>query len=528
MGIPFFYRQIVLRDQKNLICNVGGCDRLFLDYNSIIHMCAGNIIGKSDAYVEEDIFKEIFEYTMQLTKICVPKSMLYVAIDGVAPRSKIQQQRKRRYLSAYRNDIVYKFKDRNNIQYVKWDSNAITPGTPFMGRLCSYLESRFGSVKGQYKIIFSGAGEEGEGEQKIFDYIKNNVIEDGVDVVYGLDADLIMLSLCSPSASTIYLMREGQNFMNHMTDYKYLKIGALKASVSKYLYDSQELKFMYDYVFICFMLGNDFLPNLSCLKIKSGGIDVICEIYKQVVAGETMILKSDEGEYSINYKLLIEFLEILSTREEKLLKEITEQFYDSKEHIKSYSSKLDKFIQELEAYPTIHKFPLVIDPGHDNMWKTNYYHHLFDSHCNETVKSICENYLEGLMWTTNYYFNGKFDKSWYYRYNYAPCVADLHKFAKSLGEDKFYETTARLKTMNGRLINQDTQVLMVLPPSSKELLAPPLQKIMFDVSLGCAHYFPVTFCLTSYLKSHLWECSPVIPNVDSELIIKAYEKLMTR
>lgn len=526
MGIPFFYRQIVLRDQKNLICNVGGCDRLFLDYNSIIHMCAGNVISKSEEYIEQDIFKEIFDYTLKLATICVPTSMLYVAIDGVAPRSKIQQQRKRRYLSAYRNDIVNKFKEKNDIAYVKWDSNAITPGTPFMRRLSDYLETCFKSCKVKYQIVFSSADQEGEGEQKIFDYMKANESK-GIDVVYGLDADLIMLSLCSPSSSSIYLMREGQNFMNHMTDYRFLNIGALRTSVSKHLYDSSEIKFMYDYVFICFLLGNDFLPNLSCLKIKSGGIDVICDIYKHIYQGDTIIYKDEQEAFCVNYKLLIAFLELLSNKEEQLMKDVTEHFYDSREHMKTYTSKLDKFVQELESYPTIHKFPLVIDPSHDSMWKTSYYNNLFDSHCNETVNSICENYLEGLSWTVNYYFNGVFDKSWYYRYNYAPCVVDLHKFAKTLGEDMFVGKLEKLKKTSGRLITQKIQVLMVLPPSSKDLLDDVLRKIMFDVNLGCAHYYPITFCLTSYLKSHLWECSPVIPNIDTELVISAYEKLMT-
>lgn len=526
MGIPFFYRQIVLRDQKNLICNVGGCDRLFLDYNSIIHMCAGNMIGKADELIEDDLFREIFNYTLQLTKVCVPKKLLYVAIDGVAPRSKIQQQRKRRYLSAYRNDIINKFKEKHDISYVKWDSNCITPGTPFMGRLCAYLNYAFKSCKSNFEIIFSDASEEGEGEQKIYNYIKANNKE-GHDVIYGLDADLIMLSLCCPSTSSIYLMREGQNFMTHMTDYKYLNIGALRLSVSKYLYDSNEVKFMYDYVFICFILGNDFLPNVSCLKIKSGGIDVICDIYKKLYTGESMIYESD-GRFCINYKFLVSFLEMLSLQEEQLMKEVTDQFYDSKEHPKTYTSKLDKFIQDLESYPVINKFPLVIDPSHDNMWKTNYYHNLFDSHCNETVKSICENYMEGLIWTVNYYLNGTFDKSWYYRYNYAPCVTDLHKFIKSIGQDEFDRIFNRLKITSGPEITPDIQVLMVLPPSSKDLLNSSLTKIMFDVNLGCAHFYPTGFCLTSYLKSHLWECNPVIPNVDSDLIIAAYEKLMTK
>ena len=157
MGIPFYYRHIIQKDQRQLLCNVASCDRLFLDFNSIIHASAGNVISKFRDVnnLELEIFKEVFNHTMHITTICPPKDLLYVAIDGVAPRSKIQQQRKRRFLSAYRNDIVNKFKENNNIRYLKWDSNAITPGTDFMKNLNIYLNNRFSNMELNFKVIIA-------------------------------------------------------------------------------------------------------------------------------------------------------------------------------------------------------------------------------------------------------------------------------------------------------------------------------------------------------------------------------------
>jgi len=521
MGIPFYYRHIIQRQQKTLLCNVGGCDGLFLDFNSIIHSCAGSVISKfTGDNIEEAIFTEICTHTKYIASVCPPQKLLFVAIDGVAPRSKIQQQRKRRYISAYRNDIVNKFKDNNNIRYTQWDSNCITPGTSFMKRLYDFLKEH---LVLSCNVIISGANEPGEGEHKIFEYIRKEK-SDGVNVIYGLDADLIMLSMCCETDSRIYLMREGSNFSSKETEFKFLDIANLQVCISKYICDKESKAFMYDYVFICFLLGNDFLPNLPCLKIKLGAIDMIMEIYKEVY--EAIGANCIHENNTINYEFVCMFFEKLCAKENDLLKQVTKQFYDSPNVNKTFTSKLEKFTHELDNYPSINKFPLVINPEEDTSWRNSYYHHLFGCHQHEIVNAICANYIQGLVWTCNYYFNNQFDKLWYYRYNYAPCSSDIYKYLKSLSAEKLSNLHDKLKRDSSNIIiNEHMQLLMVLPPLSKDLLDKSLQKIMTDVTYGCSHLYPKKFCLTSYLKHYLWECSPVIPNVDLAKLKSAYEKV---
>jgi len=63
-------------------------------------------------------------------------------------------------------------------------------------------------------IVVSGSDIPGEGEHKVFEYIReHNEIEDQKTVIYGLDADLIMLTINNLSyCKNMYLFRETPDF----------------------------------------------------------------------------------------------------------------------------------------------------------------------------------------------------------------------------------------------------------------------------------------------------------------------------
>lgn len=72
-------------------------DNMYLDMNGIIHNCSHP--DYSDPHfriTEEKIFSDIFHYIGILFQIIKPKKLFFMAIDGVAPRAKMNQQRGRR------------------------------------------------------------------------------------------------------------------------------------------------------------------------------------------------------------------------------------------------------------------------------------------------------------------------------------------------------------------------------------------------------------------------------------------------
>lgn len=71
---------------------------LFL--KGIIHTSTHNNTESFDA-TEGEMMRAIFAALELLVEIARPKKLLFVSVDGVAPRAKMNQQRQRRFKSAY-------------------------------------------------------------------------------------------------------------------------------------------------------------------------------------------------------------------------------------------------------------------------------------------------------------------------------------------------------------------------------------------------------------------------------------------
>jgi len=81
-----------------------------------------------------------------------------------------------------------------------------------------------------------------------------------------------------------------------------------------------------DFVLLCFLVGNDFLPHLPGLDIRVGGIDILLGFYKKTL-GKLKGYLTDQNEVNLeNFEL---FLKDLGRVEFELLKKLEENSYQN-------------------------------------------------------------------------------------------------------------------------------------------------------------------------------------------------------
>ena len=279
MGIPSYFSYIVKNHPdilKQIQLNKLKVDNFYLDCNSIIYDVIHNIDFKTIKEEETDlIIKNVFVKIDEYTNIIKPTANLFIAFDGVAPVAKLDQQRERRYKSLFQSKIsrsIYK-----GAKPDPWNTSAITPGTKFMNKLNEKVKAYYNDPK-KYNlknIIVSTSSNYGEGEHKIFDYVRHFPDQHNIDtttVIYGLDADLIMLGINHiPVCNNIYLFRETPHFIQsinselepnkeYMLDLPELARNiTLDMNNGEELNSEQKINRLYDYIFMCFFLGNDFV-----------------------------------------------------------------------------------------------------------------------------------------------------------------------------------------------------------------------------------------------------------------------------
>ena len=178
--------------------------------NGVIHNCShGAGTDTNTRMTEEEMMAKVFAYLDHIYRMVRPKKLLYMAIYGVAPIAKMNQQRSRRFRSAKEAEEAKAealAKGEPEAQGEPFDSNCITPGTEFMARLTEHLKFYVRKKQTEdvawmnVKVILSGHEVRGEGEHKIMEYIRWERLKPDYDAnmshcLYGLDADLIMLAL---------------------------------------------------------------------------------------------------------------------------------------------------------------------------------------------------------------------------------------------------------------------------------------------------------------------------------------------
>jgi 5'-3' exonuclease len=522
MGIPSYFSYIV-KNHSNIIRKLSSnpikVDNLYLDCNSIIYdafykMDISTITENISNIIISNVITNIKEYIHCLN----PTNLVFIAFDGVAPLAKIEQQRCRRFKSVYQNSVSKKINKNTDVD--KWNTTLITPGTIFMNTLNKNIAKAFKNPKEFQlnQIIVSGSNIYGEGEHKIFQYIRNNANEDinKNTIIYGLDADLIMLAINHlPITPNIYLFRETPEFIKSIqpdlepNENYILDIPELSNAITMDMNNGEELTTkqqknrIYDYIFLCFFLGNDFMPHFPALNIRTGGIHKILQAYKTTIGNTNENLTDGTIIYWKNVSKLVTFL---AENEEVFFKE-EHKLRDKKEKYKLPNITPEDQINVFMNIPTFERsMERYINPYKIN-WQTRYYKSLFNIEINSELREkISMNYLEGLEWTMKYYTTGCPDWRWKYNYAYPPLLQDLLHFIP-------YHNVDLISNKPENPVTDLVQLSYVLPKQFLHFLPKNLEKSIIAEKY---HWYKKDCDFIWAYCKYFWESHPKLPEIDIE------------
>ena len=264
MGIKHFYTWFKKHNADAITKTLLPITHLLIDMNGIIHESA-QYVYKYGAYEDQKrllkpfttlpsihvLTNEIKSRVIEIVSTIQPSDIIYLAIDGVAPMSKQNQQRQRRF--------------RTTITPNGFDSNNITAGTAFMKSVSNLLQPTGLWLRTKARVILSTDDKPGEGEHKLVDYIRHDLSSNAMYCIVGLDADLIMLGLLLQDT----LKKYGSNVCifrdNWIIDFNKVRLPV----------DPKE------FVVLGCLVGNDFLPSIPSISIRDGGFDFILDLYKR-------------------------------------------------------------------------------------------------------------------------------------------------------------------------------------------------------------------------------------------------------
>lgn len=478
MGVPGFFRYILRNQQlKESIVyeNINkDIDILYFDFNCLIHPCAAKVRSqnknwKSLSTLENLIHEEVIAYTEHIIEFVNPIYGIFIGIDGVCPMGKVIQQRERRYKTVIEFEKLNKLKKKFDVEIEKyWCTSKISPCTSFMISLEKKLLAK---LKKKYKnrhVWFSTSGTPGEGEHKIIHHIKS-LKENKNVAIYGLDADLIFLSL-SLRKNNVLLIRESQQVDKNAknSEFTWVDMDIFKKEIMIKMNSSKENSVV-DFIFLCFLVGNDFISKIPTLNIYKNAIPFLIFEYNKNKKNFANKFLVNETTLQINFGFFKEMLHSISVRESFYLQK---QYIEYRDRSFPQNQKFEnKYKKELYIYERVldHSDDLQLKGKNILEDKKVYYSRFFN--VGRDIQSIIKNYIKTLEWCLHYYFKSVISWDFHYLYHHTPFASDILQFLKSESiesKNKF--------TLSQPLLPVE-QLILIIPLKDKNIIPKSFYKI---------------------------------------------------
>jgi 5'-3' exonuclease len=282
----------------------------------------------------------------------------------------------------------------------------------------------------------------------------------------------------------------------------------------------KEIDFSNDLIFICFLLGNDFLPHFPSINIHNDGLDELIESYMKTL----LVLKYPliEGNVKINNVFFQMMIEDMGIKEEEYFKY---NHNDSMNKIKRRRCfEEDAFKKDMWELNNLKNVEVndTINLGKDekDVWKYRYYqeHFKLTGKQDKFIDDLAKLYINGIKWITEYYFFECPDWRWSYPCHHAPFISDIAKYMKDNNVD-----LNQIQFTPNKHVPIMSQLVSVLPPACKYYLPESYHHLASDSPIE--DMFPAKVQVDSLYKSQRYQCVPLIPYLDINRVLKATANL---
>jgi len=468
MGIPAYYKKLIHTVPGLVSVHGHRVSWVFMALNSLIYHCIP-FVPIETVDIESALIMEVVRYTKEVVKEVSPSKGVYIAIDGVVPMAKMRQQRLRRFKSVW--EKAMQSRQEKAMATPKWDTNAITPGTVFMKNLAAALQV----ICDEKGWILSSSDHPGEGEHKLMAQWRTGRFK-GTDIaVYGMDADLIVLSLLGQTQNAlgkIWLFRETPG---ETIGFEWFSIDLLKS----WILQGRPAHFIVTYCFAMSVLGNDFLPSSLGLKLRDGGHDELLRCLTMPLIDE---------DYGIVEENVFELFRVLSLSEHHRITR-----YVQKKQRMAYNAVDTGFGENNWPLTQIETCLLKDD------WSAEYWRLVGGD-----PVDVCTEYVKGIKWIWAYYTGQAVCFNWFYPYSLPPTWSSLVQ----MGPSSLQIDTLSQVYMQAEDIRPVEQLSLVLPLESWSLIPDCPEKQFPKLA---PQFFPSSFEFESVGKQFWWECEAMIP-----------------